>query len=83
MRHHKKSCRRGPFRNHDPSLFVVSRPKGQKLRQTEAHDESGKAIWPSCHALQPLRRVAPMLKTAAAVSEEKHFMLSSLRPGPA
>ena len=34
-------------------------------------------------AFQPLRRVAPMVKTAAAVPEEQQFILSSLSPGPA
>jgi signal transduction histidine kinase len=34
-------------------------------------------------AFQPLRRVAPMVKTAAVVPEEQQFILSSLSPGPA
>src|SRR5438128_2554434 len=53
-------------------------------RRTEAAcDESGEAVRASCGAFQPVRRVAPMVKTAAVVPEEQHFILSSLSPGRA
>jgi signal transduction histidine kinase len=51
-------------------------------RRTEAaRDEIGVALGASCSAFQPVRRVAPMAKTAAVVAEEQHFILSNLSPG--
>src|ERR1700716_138649 len=53
-------------------------------RRTEAAcDDGGDAVRASCRAFQPVRRVAPIVKTAAVVPEEQDFILSSLSPGRA
>src|ERR1700726_2990665 len=84
MRRRRKPCLSRLFRGRDASLLVLGRPNGRKWGRTEAAcDESGEAVRASCRASQPLRGVARMVKTAAVVPEEQHFILSSLSPGRA
>jgi signal transduction histidine kinase len=73
-----------PF--HTPRWLLARRQLAQwaEWRRTEAAcDDSGDAVRASCRAFQPVRRVAPIVKTAAVVPEEQDFILSSLSPGRA
>ena len=73
-----------PF--HTPRWLLARRQLAQwaEWRRTEAAcDDSGDAVRTSCRAFQPVRRVAPIVKTAAVVPEEQDFILSSLSPGRA
>jgi hypothetical protein len=66
------------------SLLAPRQPAqwAQRQRTEAACVESG-SVRASCNAFRPLRTVAPMVKTAAIVPEEQHFILSSLSPSRA
>src|ERR1700675_1143313 len=84
MRRRRKPCLSRLFRGRDASLLVLGRPNGRKWGRTEAAcDERGEAVRASCRPSHAVRGVAPMVKTAAVVPEEQHFILSSLSPGRA